>query len=101
MKKIDFCKISSFPSFFLFFFSFFFFQCGASGQSLLASGREWSQIFRTRPAYVRMLAATIGRTISNTVQTCATCLLVPNVARVRTTLMHRPDGDPTEAIYTP
>jgi hypothetical protein len=31
----------------------------------------------------------------------ATCLLVHNAARVWTTLMHRPDGDPTEAIYTP
>jgi hypothetical protein len=75
------------------------FQCGASGRSLLASGRisgpdgtllesgrEWSPIVQTEPACVR---------------TRATCLLVPNAARVRTRLMHRPDKDPTEAIYTP
>jgi len=49
------------------------------------SGREWSPIVRTGPECV---------------QTRATCLLVPNAARVRTMLMYRPDGDPTEAIYT-
>jgi hypothetical protein len=83
------------------------FQCEASGKiscpdgTLLESGREWSPIVRTGPASVRMRAATTGRTVSKTVQTRATCLLVPNAARVWTTLMHRPDGDPTEAIYTP
>jgi hypothetical protein len=39
--------------------------------------------------------------VSKTVWTRATCLLVPNAARVQMTLMHRSDGDPTEAIYTP
>jgi hypothetical protein len=94
MRKIDFCK----------FFSFLLFQCGASGRSLLASerisrsddtllefGREWSPIVWT-------LAVTSGRTVSNTVRTRTTCLLVPNAARVRTTLMHRSDRDPIEAI---
>jgi len=90
------------------------FQCGASGWSLLASGwksgpdgtllesgREWSPIVRTRPACVRTSAVTTGRTVSKTVRTRVTCLLVPNAARVRTTLMHRPDRYPIEAIYTP
>jgi hypothetical protein len=46
-------------------------------------------------------AATTRQTVSKTVWTRATCLFVPNAARVQTTLMHRPDGDPTEALYTP
>jgi hypothetical protein len=80
---------------------FYFFQCGASGRSLLASGREWSPIVQTGPACVRTRTATIGRTVSKTVRMCATCLLVPNALCVRTMLMHLPDGDSTEAIYTP
>jgi hypothetical protein len=66
---------------------------------------KWSRWYslgvRTGPACVRRRAATTGRTISKTVRTHATCLLFSNAARVRTTLMHRLDGDPTEAIYTP
>jgi len=68
--------------------------------TLLESGREWSPIVRTRLACVRMRAATTGWTVSKTVRTRATCLLVPNAARVWTKLLHRSDGDPTEAIYT-
>jgi len=53
------------------------------------------------PTCIRTGAETTGRTVSKTVWTHATCLLVPNAARVQTTLMHRPDGDTTEAIHTP
>jgi hypothetical protein len=83
------------------------FQCGASGRisgsdgTLLESGQEWSPIVQKGPACVRTRAATTGRTVSKTVRTRATCLLVPNATRVQTTLMYRPDEDPTEAIYTP
>jgi hypothetical protein len=69
--------------------------------TLLESGREWSPIVQMRLACVRTRAVTTGRTVSKTVWTRPTCLLVPNAALVRTTLMHRPDGDPTKAIYTP
>jgi hypothetical protein len=48
-----------------------------------------------------MHAATTGRTVSHTVRTRATCLHVPNAARVQTTLMLRSDGDPTVSINTP
>jgi hypothetical protein len=98
LEKIDFCEFS---------LNFLLFQCGASERisgpdsTLLESEREWSPIVRTRPACVRTRAATTGGTVSKTVWTRATCLLVPNAARVRTKLLHRPDGDPTEAIYTP
>jgi len=98
LEKFDFCEFSSF---------FLLFQCEASGRisgsdsTLLESGREWSPIVRTGPACVRTRTATTGRTVSKTVRTRATCLLVPNASRVRTTLVYRPDRDPTEAIYTP
>jgi hypothetical protein len=37
--------------------------------------------------------------VSKTVRTRATCLLVPNAARVRTKLLHHPDGGPTDKGY--
>jgi len=104
-EKFDLCE---------FFSVFLMFQCGASKRSLLASkrirgpnstflesGREWSPIVQTGPACVRTSTVTTGQTVSKTVQTCATCPHVPNAAHVRTKLLHSPDGDPTEAIYTP
>jgi hypothetical protein len=62
---------------------------------------QYSLGVQTGPACVRTRAASTGRTVSKTVRTSVTCLLVPNAARVRTTLIHRLDRDPTEAIYTP
>jgi len=81
------------------------FQCGASGRcpngTLLESGREWSPIIRTGPTCVRMRAATTGQTVSKTVWTRATCPHVPNAARVRTKLLHRPEGGPHKGYIYP
>jgi hypothetical protein len=51
--------------------------------------------------YVRTRTATNGQTVELFVRTRAVCPLVSNAAHVWTTLIHRLDGDPTEAIYTP
>jgi hypothetical protein len=56
----------------------------SSKQDLLESGRA-------RPAS--------GRRLRLIVRTRETSLLISEAARVRTALIHRLDGDPTEAIY--
>jgi hypothetical protein len=61
----------------------------------------WSLVARTGSGYVRTCAAPKGRTIRIDVRTLATCPHGSEAARVRTALIDRPDGDPTEAIYTP
>jgi hypothetical protein len=90
---------------------FLVFQCGVSGRStltsrrtggpdgtLLESGRGW------RP-HVQTYLMESGRALSSSserslyiVQTRATSLLLSEAASVRTSSIHRPDGDPTEAI---
>jgi hypothetical protein len=88
-EKNDLCKI---------FLSFSVFQCGAFGRSILTSGRHSLEV-RTgmeptcpdRPDGVRTRAVII-------VRTRATSLLLFEAASVRTSSIHRPDGDPTEAI---
>jgi hypothetical protein len=62
---------------------------------------RWSLVVRTGSGYVWTRAAPNGRTIRIDVRTCATCPLIFEAVRVRTALIHRPVGDPTEAIYTP
>jgi len=62
---------------------------------------RWSLVIRTRSGYVQTRAAPNGRTIRIDVRTRATCPLISEVARIRTALIHRPNEDPTEAIYTP
>jgi hypothetical protein len=98
LRKFDLCKFSS---------AFLVFQCGASGRSTLTSrrtggpdssplesGRRWSSHVRTGPDRVRTRVVII-------VRTRATSLLLSEAARVRTSSIHRLDGDPTEAIKTP
>jgi hypothetical protein len=71
-----------------------------SGRSLLASGRvELSCPDSSNFVWTR--AAPNGRTVRILVRTRTTCLLVPNVVRFRTALIHRPDGDPTGTIKGP
>jgi hypothetical protein len=53
------------------------------------------------PVYVRMRAASFGWTVRLIVLKRATSLLIFDAARVWTALLHCPDGDPAEAIYTP
>jgi len=84
LTKFDFCEFSS------------VFRCFnverpdcsflASGKDLIASGRTW-------PAS--------GGRLRLIVWTRATSLLISEAARVRTVLIHHPDGDPTEAINSP
>jgi hypothetical protein len=59
----------------------------------------WSLVVQTGSSYVRTRAATNGRMVRILVRTHAICPLVSNAARIRTTLIHRPDGDPTCPIY--
>jgi len=54
-------------------------SCLTSGHAQLASGRRLKLIVRTRATY----------------------LLITDTVRVQTALIHRSDGEPTEAIYTP
>jgi hypothetical protein len=66
------------------FLSFLFFNVKRpDGLSWCPNG--WIFVVRTRSGYV---------------PTRATCLHGSEAVRVRTALIHRPDGDPTEAIYT-
>jgi hypothetical protein len=44
---------------------------------------------------------TSGERLRLIVQTRGTSLLISEAARVRTALIYRPDGGPTEAIYIP
>jgi hypothetical protein len=86
-----------------------------SGRSLLASGRVklrslddifWSPdrrrlVVRTVSVYIRTCTVPNGRTIRINIRKHATYPLISKAASVLTTLIHRPDGDPTGAIYTP
>jgi hypothetical protein len=54
----------------------------------------WSLVVRTGSGYVRTRAATNSRTVRILVRTRATCPHGSEVARVRTALIYRPDGDP-------
>jgi len=51
--------------------------------------------------FVQTHTATYGQTVRLPVRTGATCSLVSNSPRVWTTLLHRPDGDPTGSIKGP
>jgi hypothetical protein len=58
----------------------------------------WSLVIRTGSGYVLTSAATNGRTVRILVRTRATCPHGSEAVRVRTTLIHLPDGDPTSPI---
>jgi hypothetical protein len=105
LRKFDLCK---------FFSAFLVFQCGASGRSTLTSGRtggpdgsplesgwRWSPHVQTGPDGVRTRAVIIVRRYLYIVRTHATFLLLSEAASVRTSSIHRPDGDPTAAIKCP
>jgi hypothetical protein len=83
------------------------FQCGASGRTggpdgtPLESGRGWSPHVWTGPDGVQTRAVIIVRTSLYIVRMRATSLLLFEAASVRTSSIHRPDGDPTVAIKTP
>jgi hypothetical protein len=82
-----------------FFFSFLFFSVKRpDGLSWSLDG--WSLVVRTGSGYVWTRAEPNGRTIKIDVRMRATSLHGSEAARVQTALIHRPDGDPTDAIYT-
>jgi hypothetical protein len=105
LRKFDLCK---------FFSAFLVFQCGASRRSTLTSGRTggsdgslWSpdgdgahmsgqDLTESRHA----LSSSSERSLY-IVRTRAIFLLLSEAASVRTSSIHRPDGDPTVTIKCP
>jgi len=69
--------------------------------TLLESGWGWSPHVQTGPDGVRARAVIIVRTSLYIVRTRETSLLLSEVASVRTSSTHHPDGDPTKAINSP
>jgi hypothetical protein len=59
---------------------------------------RWSLVVRTGSGYVQTRVATNGRTVRILVRTRATCPHGSEAARVQTTLIHPPEGDPTGLI---
>jgi hypothetical protein len=108
LRKFDLC---------IFFSVFLVFQCGAFGRSLLASGRVAychsdvpvsgvrTELEPCRPddtclTSAQALASSFGQ-ILYIVPKRTTYPLLPKAVSVRTSSLHRPDGDPIAAIKCP
>jgi hypothetical protein len=70
------------------------FQCSARSDDIIAPSGRVELVVRTHTAIN-------GRMVKLPVRTSATCPLVSNAVHVRTTLLHRLDGDPTSSIKAP
>jgi hypothetical protein len=78
------------------------FQCGASRRQFLGV-RTGMELRRPDGSSLTSGHAQLasGRRLKLIVRTRATYLLITDTVRVQTALIHRSDGEPTEAIYTP
>jgi hypothetical protein len=91
LRKFDLCKFSS---------AFLVFQCGVSGRTGGPDGDGAHMSGQDLTDSGRALSSSSERSLY-IVRTRATILLLSEAASVRTSSIHCPDGDPTEAIKTP